>query len=84
MLHKLQSLTNSLTCQNCRQVLSFAKFFDEDHNECLNKFGAPSAIVQNAVNVLPSQGGSESIEEIKEARALLAPIEATPTKVKNL
>ena len=69
MLHKLQSLTNNFTCQTCWQVLTFAKFFDEDHNECLNKIPAETAQKLNQVE-------SESIEELKEARAMLAPIEA--------
>ena len=36
MLTRLKALTNNFTCQRCWQVLTFARFFDEDH-ECLKK-----------------------------------------------
>ena len=36
MLSKLQALTNNFTCQSCWQVLSFSRFFDDDH-ECLKR-----------------------------------------------
>ena len=36
MLTRLKALTNNFTCQSCWQVLTFARFFDDDH-ECLKK-----------------------------------------------
>ena len=73
MLHKLQSLSTNFSCQTCQQVFTFARFFDEDHSECLNKIGAPN-VTEIAQKL--SQVGQESIDELKEARAMLAPIEA--------
>ncbi len=73
MLHKLQALTNNFTCQNCWQVLSFQRFFDEDH-ECLNKIAAPGMEVTNNLNArnsgLRGSGLGSDIEEFKEARAM--------------
>ena len=40
MLTRLKALTNNFTCQSCWQVLTFARFFDDDH-ECLKKVGDP-------------------------------------------
>lgn len=83
MLFKLQALTNNFTCQNCWQVLTFAKFFDEDHTECLKKVVVPNAL-EGATPV--SQVGNDSFNEIKETRAMLGPIDASdrPPKYNNL
>ena len=57
MLHKLQVLTNNFTCQNCWQVLNFARFFDEDH-QCLQKVSVPGggpSIGNGAPNGEPHQ-----------------------------
>lgn len=81
MLHKLQALTNNFTCQNCWQVLTFQRFFDEDH-ECLNKVTAPNTIDQannlnNRNSGLRGSGLGSDIEEFKEARAMFGPTEGS-------
>ena len=60
MLSKLQALTNNFTCQGCWQVLTFDRFFDEDH-ECLRRV----EVRESKMNV------DHSMDEIKEARAML-------------
>jgi len=60
MLQKLQALTNNFTCQNCWQVLNFARFFDEEH-ECLKKVIIP-VYMDQVLNSLKDN----SIEQVEE------------------